>query len=440
MPLIEQTIGDFFDDMAARQGEREALVSAHESKRCSYRELQRESNASPARCSALGPRARRPRRHLVAQQRGVGADAVRHRQGRPRSWSTSTRPTAPPSSNTRSTRWAARRWSRCRSFKTSDYLGMLRELRRSRRGACRSLRAHRAGSTRPAHGDEAPGVQRFSALLGERRSPAIARVAEIGQHAAVRRPDQHPVHQRHHRLSQGRDAHPPQHPQQRLLHRRGMKLTPDDRLCIPVPLYHCFGMVLGNLACLTHGATMVYPERRLRSARRAADRAGRALHRPARRADHVHRRARPSATSRRSTFSSLRTGIMAGSPCPIEVMRRVVDEMHMREITIAYGMTETSPVSFQSSTDDAARAARVDRRPRAAAPRGQDRRPRDGRDRAARRPGELCTRGYSVMLGYWDDEAKTPRPSTPTAGCTPATSPRWTPRATSTSSAASRTW
>jgi fatty-acyl-CoA synthase len=129
-----------------------------------------------------------------------------------------------------------------------------------------------------------------------------------------------------------------------------MRLTSNDKLCIPVPLYHCFGMVLGNLACVTHGATMVFPGE-VSSQSRARDRAGRTLHRFARRADHVHHLAGPSRF-RQYDLSTLRTGIMAGSPCPAEVMSRVISKMHMGEITIAYGMTETSPVSFQSSVDD----------------------------------------------------------------------------------------
>jgi fatty-acyl-CoA synthase len=131
---------------------------------------------------------------------------------------------------------------------------------------------------------------------------------------------------------------------------------------------------------------------------------------------------------------------MAGSPCPTEVMKRVVEQMNLREITIAYGMTETSPVSCQSSTDTPLdkrvstvgqvqphlEIKIVDPETGAIVPRGQR--------------GEFCTKGYSVMHGYWGDEPRRAKPSTPTAGCTPATWPPWTPRATSTSSAASRTW
>ena len=138
-------------------------------------------------------------------------------------------------------------------------------------------------------------------------------------------------------------------------------------------------------------------------------------------------------------LSSLRTGIMAGSPCPIEVMKKVVSLMHMAEVTIAYGMTETSPVSFQSGVDDPLekRVSTVGRIQPHVEVKVVD---AEGRTVAVGEPGELCTRGYSVMQGYWDDDEKTPRRSTATAGCTPATSPRSTPRAIATSSAGSRTW
>ncbi len=130
-----------------------------------------------------------------------------------------------------------------------------------------------------------------------------------------------------------------------------MRLGPEDRLCIPVPLYHCFGMVLGNLACLTHGAAMVFPSEGfepLATLEAVAAERCTALHGVP--TMFIAEMDHPDFT--KFDLSSLRTGIMAGSPCPIEVMRRAVERMHLGEITIAYGMTETSPVSFQSSTDD----------------------------------------------------------------------------------------
>src|SRR5579862_5659621 len=127
--------------------------------------------------------------------------------------------------------------------------------------------------------------------------------------------------------------------------------TDDDALCFPVPLYHCFGMVLGNLACLTHGAAMIYPSEAFEPlAALEAVEAERctALHGVP--TMFIAEMDHPDFA--RFDLQSLRTGIMAGSPCPIEVMKRAVETMHLDEITIAYGMTETSPVSFQTSTDD----------------------------------------------------------------------------------------
>lgn len=184
-----------------------------------------------------------------------------------------------------------------------------------------------------------------------------------------------------------------------------MRFTPSDRLCIPVPLYHCFGMVMGTLGCVAAGATMVFPGEGFDPAATLAAVAaekctalygvptmfGAMLDHPGF-ADH--------------DLSSLRTGIMAGSPCPIEIMKKVVARMHMREVTIAYGMTETSPVSFQSHTDDPLdkRVTTVGRVHPHLTVKIVD---ADGAVVPVGAVGELCTRGYSVMLGYWDEPEKT---------------------------------
>ena len=185
-----------------------------------------------------------------------------------------------------------------------------------------------------------------------------------------------------------------------------LRYTTNDRICLPVPFYHCFGCVLGSLAALTHGSAIVLPaesfdaeaclravqEERCTSLYGVPTMSIAQLEHPA---------------FSRYRIDSLRTGIMAGAPCPIDVMRQVTERMHMPEVTICYGMTETSPVSFQSSVDDPleARVATVgtvhphieckivDPRTGAAVLRGE--------------PGELCTRGYSVMLGYWNDPEAT---------------------------------
>jgi len=182
-----------------------------------------------------------------------------------------------------------------------------------------------------------------------------------------------------------------------------MRLTAADRLCIPVPYYHCFGMVLGNLACVTHGACMVCPAE-------GFDPLATLEAVEAERCTGLH--GVPTmfiamlghAEFARFDLTSLRTGIMAGSPCPVEVMRNVVARMHMREVTIAYGMTETSPVSFQSAWDDPIerRVSTVGRIQPHLEVKIVD---PEGRIVAPGVAGELLTRGYSVMRGYWDDEA-----------------------------------
>jgi len=186
---------------------------------------------------------------------------------------------------------------------------------------------------------------------------------------------------------------------------QAMKLTSRDCLCIPVPLYHCFGMVLGVLASVTHGATMVFPSEAFEPhavLEAVSEEHCTALHGVP--TMFIAELEHPDFKT--FDLSNLRTGIMAGAPCPIEVMRKVISEMNMDQVTICYGMTETSPVSFQSATDDPLekRVSTVGRiHPHvqvkivddqgAVVPRGDS--------------GELCTRGYSVMLGYWGDQEQT---------------------------------
>jgi len=184
-----------------------------------------------------------------------------------------------------------------------------------------------------------------------------------------------------------------------------LKLTPADRLCIPVPLYHCFGMVMGNLGCLTHGSTMVYPSEAfdpLATLQAVSEERCTALYGVP--TMFIAQLDHPEFDT--FDLKSLRTGIMAGSPCPIEVMKRVQSKMNMGEVTIAYGMTETSPVSTQSATDDPLelRVSTVGRVLPHIEIKIID---TEGKAVARGATGEFCTRGYSVMKGYWNDEAKT---------------------------------
>ncbi|KZF13877.1 AMP-binding protein [Rhodococcus sp. EPR-134] len=179
-----------------------------------------------------------------------------------------------------------------------------------------------------------------------------------------------------------------------------------DRVCIPVPFYHCFGMVMGNIACTSHGAAMVIPgpafDPRASLEAVQAEKCTSLYGVPTM---FIAELALPDFDS--FDLSSLRTGIMAGSPCPVEVMKQVIDRMGMSEVSICYGMTETSPVSLQTRSDDSIEQRTetvgrvgphleikiVDPATGLTVPRGE--------------PGELCTRGYSVMLGYWENPEKT---------------------------------
>ena len=294
------------------------------------------------------------------------------------------------------------------SFKTSDYIGMLTGLAPEMAGAAPGgLRSARLPHLRTVIqiGGSAPGTLPFDAV--PRLATAAHRDALARLQPALQFDD--PINIQ---FTSGTTGAPKG---ATLTHHNilnngyfigeAMRLTEADRLCIPVPLYHCFGMVLGNLACTTHGAAMVYPGPGfdpLAVLRTVAEERCTGLHGVP--TMFIAELEHPEFD--RFDLSSLRTGIMAGSPCPIEVMRRAVERMHLREITICYGMTETSPVSFQSSTSDPLerRVGTVGRVHPHLEVKVVD---AEGRIVPRGVAGELCTRGYSVMLGYWDDEART---------------------------------
>jgi fatty-acyl-CoA synthase len=295
------------------------------------------------------------------------------------------------------------------SFKSSDYLAIVQdvvpELSKARPGALQSTRLPHLRHVIRLGADKTPGMLNFDALAQSAGADDLARLAAV--EAALQFDD--PVNIQ---FTSGTTGAPKG---ATLTHHNilnngffigeAMRLTERDKLCIPVPLYHCFGMVLGNLACVTHGAAMVYPGECFepKSVLETVQ---------AERCTGLH--GVPTMfiaildhpDFERYDLSSLRTGIMAGSPCPAEVMNRVIGKMHMNEITIAYGMTETSPVSFQSSVDDpvALRVSTIGRvHPHLEV------KIVDGAGRIVPRgqKGELLTRGYSVMLGYWGDEERT---------------------------------
>ena len=412
VPLMTQTIGDLFDAMAAQQPEREALVCVHQGLRYTYAELRNAADQLASALLASG---------LVHGDR-VGIWSHNNAE-----WVLLQLATAKvglvlvninPAYRTSELEYALNKVG-CKTlvtmarFKTSDYLGMLRELAPELGSAVPgALQAKRLPALRqvvwidsPADKQEEPGMQCFSALL------ALGRVGDPAVAAAQRRcKASDPINVQ---FTSGTTGFPKG---ATLTHSNilnngffigeCMKLTPADRLCIPVPLYHCFGMVLGNLACLTHGSAIVYPNDGfdpLTVLQTVQDEKCTGLHGVPTMfiAELDHPR------FKEFDLSTLRTGIMAGSPCPTEVMKRVVSDMHLSEITIAYGMTETSPVSCQSSTTTplARRVSTVGTVQPHLEVKIID--PATGNITAPGVSGELCTRGYSVMHGYWGDPVKT---------------------------------
>ncbi len=296
-----------------------------------------------------------------------------------------------------------------RRFKTSHYLDMLIELAPELVGcAPGELTSERLPALREVillDDDAAPGTRRWRELVEGGNASAMAKLRRVESELGF----DDPVNIQ---FTSGTTGAPKG---ATLTHHNiinngyfigeAMRLTEQDRLCIPVPFYHCFGMVLGNLACVTHGACMVIPSESfdvIATLEAVEQERCTGLHGVP--TMFIAELEHPEFS--RFDLSSLRTGIMAGSPCPIEVMRRVVSDMHMHEVTIAYGMTETSPVSFQTTQDDPLER-RVDSVGRIHPHLEVQLVDEHGRVVPRGIPGELCTRGYSVMLGYWEDPART---------------------------------
>ena len=295
------------------------------------------------------------------------------------------------------------------AFKTSQYVQMLQDLAPElAHCAPGQLQAQRLPHLRTAisMGEAAaPGFYRFADVMAMATPALRAQALAIGQQLDCHDPinvqftsgttgsPKGATLTHHNIVNNARDV------------ARTMRLQVGDRLAIPVPLYHCFGMVMGSLACTTSGAVMVFPGEGFDPvATLGAVARERCTHLHGVPTMFIAELAAPGFET--YDLASLRGGIMAGSPCPIEVMKQVNSLMHMTEVTIAYGMTETSPVSFQSGTDDPLdlRVATVGRVMPHLEVKVID---PLGRTVPVGETGELCTKGYSVMQGYWEDPART---------------------------------
>jgi len=407
-PLIGQTIGARFDQACAGAPDRLALIVRSQGIRWTYAELKARVDALAAGLLTLG---------LEPGDR-VGVWAPNCAEWTLTQFATAKAGlilvTVNPAYRTTEAEYALNKVG-CKALvtavrhKTSDYLGMLRELApelaTTRPGALASARLPALKLVVTVGEEVHAGCLPFDAVGSAGSAAERDRLDAIGR--ALQFDD--PINIQ---FTSGTTGFPKG---ATLSHHNilnngyfvgeAIALQPGEKLCIPVPLYHCFGMVMGNLACLTHTATMVYPAESFEPQavlETVQDERCSALYG----VPTMFIAMLNHPEFERFDLSSLRTGIMAGSPCPIEVMRQVVDRMHMRQVTIAYGMTETSPVSFQSAVDDPLerRVATVGRIQPHLEVKVID---PEGRVVGRGETGELCTRGYSVMLGYWDDPERT---------------------------------
>jgi len=396
IPLLGETIGECLDRITVACGERDALISCHQRVRYTYSELHREAERIACGLLALGvePGDRvgiwspNCAEWLIAQYAlaKVGAITVNIN----------------PAYRLRELEYALQQSGvsvliAARRFRDGDYVAMLNEL------------APKLPSLRTVvylGPDREQGGITWHDLAVQGESVAESRLRE--RESALQFDDSINIQYTSGTTGAPKGATLSHHS---ILNNgffvgERLRYTTNDRICLPVPFYHCFGCVLGSLAALTHGSAIVLPaesfdaEACLRAVQE--ERCTSLYGVPTM---FIAQLEHPAFS--RYRIDSLRTGIMAGAPCPIDVMRQVTERMHMPEVTICYGMTETSPVSFQSSVDDPleARVATVgtvhphieckivDPRTGAAVLRGE--------------PGELCTRGYSVMLGYWNDPEAT---------------------------------
>jgi fatty-acyl-CoA synthase len=408
-PLLGLTIAEMFDQIVAQYPDHEALIVRHQGLRYTYRQLQREAERCARGLMALG----------LQKGERIGIWAANRAEWTITQFATSKIGTIlvniNPSYRVHELEYALQQ-SGCAmlvmapQFRTSNYLEMIStlapELRHSHPDQLRAAKLPQLRALISLGNERLAGMYYWDDVL--MMGAAIAPAA-LAQRQRQQQFDD-PINIQYTSGTTG-------YPKGATLSHHGilnnafsvarlLRLTYQDRLIIPVPLYHCFGMVMGNLACMTHGATMIYPSEGFEAKavlEAVQEERATALYGVPTMfiAELEH------ADFASYDLSSLRTGIMAGSPCPVEVMKKVNTLMHMREVEICYGMTEVSPVSTQTRAD-----APFDKRVSTV---GQvhphleikiiD--PATGLIVPVGTPGELCSRGYSVMLGYWNNEEAT---------------------------------
>ena len=394
-PLLYKTVGAVLEEAAARWGEREALIVRHQNIRWTWRQLDEAADRLAAGFVHLGlvPGDRigiwAPNRYewVVTQFASAKAGLILV--------------TINPAYRTSELEYALNKVG-CKAlvlapnFKTSDYAAMLEQVR----AKLPLLRTAILTDDTPR-----AGFLRYQDVESSGTAEDLERVREL-------RPHLQPEDAINIQFTSGTTGLPKG---ATLSHHnivnngyfvaQRMTFSENDRLCIPVPLYHCFGMVMGVLGCATWGAAMVFPSEAFEpQAILEALQAERCTALFGVPTMFIAELEHPQF--KRYDLRHLRTGVMAGAPCPVEVMKRVISDMHMTEVTICYGMTETSPVSFQSCRDDSLerRVSTVGTIHPHLEVKVVD---ADGRVTPMGERGELLTRGYSVMHGYWDDEEKT---------------------------------
>lgn len=407
-PLIGDTIGAFFDKAVARFAEREALVSLHQDIRWTYCELQRQVNNLAVSLMRLGLK---PGDRIgIWSQNNAEWILTQFATAKAGLILVNINPAYRLSELEHAVNLVG-----CRAlvlspaFKRSDYLGMLRELApeldHCEPGQLRAARLPGLEIVIRLGAETSPGMFSFPSLLVSANDEELQALKALGESLQFDDPINIQFTSGTTGAPKGATLTHHNILNNAFVSGQVLHFTERDRLCLTLPLYHCFAMVLGNLLCVVHGAALVYPHESFDAERvLAAIETERctALHGVPTMFIGLLEHPRFANTD----LSSLRTGIMGGAPCPVEIMKRVINDMHMSEITIAFGMTETSPASFQTATGDSIerRVGTVGRvLPHLEA------KIVDGEGRIVPRgtTGEVCIRGYAVMRGYWGAPEKT---------------------------------